>query len=424
MNQHHKISRTHRSRPRLLPLSLSGAMAVTALAQDAGRVDKLENENKELRKRLEALEDVAKKEGILSSGESPKYVKALSSTTLTGFVTSSYFYNTGKPGDRVSDGYLWNNRDNQFTINKVKLTLASPPVERSGDKWDAAYRVSLIYGEDANSVNTGGLTQGFNELREAYVELNAPVGTGLNIKVGQLISLLNYESGDGGAANNNFSQGFQWYYTGNGPSTGAQVGYNVTDWLDVKLRVQNGLYAGPSDANNPKTFIGSIGVKPCKDLWVNFLGFYGHETIPGNPVTSGASILAGYQLCENFGIGFEGDYFNFDTGATSADLWSVGCFLNYDFVPTFGVALRGEYLKDPDKGGLLGIPVGGRAGSALSASPETDGDLASLALTLNWKPLPCLKIQPEARYDTTSYSQALDGKSHRFLLGAGLTYLF
>ena len=43
------------------------------------------------------------------------------------------------------------------------------------------------------------------------MELNIPIGTGLNVKAGEMISLLNYESGDGGAVNENFSQGYQWY---------------------------------------------------------------------------------------------------------------------------------------------------------------------------------------------------------------------
>jgi hypothetical protein len=71
---------------------------------------------------------------------------------------------------------------NSFNLYKVKLTLASAPVERSGDKWDAGFRASLIFGEDAPIVNTGGERQGLEDLREAFVELNVPIGTGLNVE--------------------------------------------------------------------------------------------------------------------------------------------------------------------------------------------------------------------------------------------------
>ena len=123
--------------------------------------------------------------------------------------------------------------------------------------------------------------------------------------------------------------------------------------------------------------------------------------------------------------GFEFDYFKFNNhfGAADADLWSVGGWFGYDFTEKVGLALRAEHLRDPDGGGLKGIAVGGRAGSAF-ASTDTSGNLTSVALTLNLKPMPNVKIQPEIRYDTTTYSGAFDGQDKRFLIGMGATYAF
>lgn len=396
------------------------AGVVPAFAQTE-RVERLEKENTELKSRLEAVENMMKKEGVMASGKTQP-LKALSEMQISGFATASYFYDTSDPADRKSNGYLWNTSESSFSINKVKLTLASPPVERSGDTWDAGYRASLIFGEDAPIVNTGGENQGLEDLREAYVELNAPVGTGLNIKAGQLISLLNYESGDGGAANANFSQGYQWFYTGNGPSAGVQLGYTFTDWLDVKVRVQNGLYAGAIDNNGGKTVMGAIGIKPMKDLWFSLIGFGGDENKAFS--VTGGSLLAGYQVTEPFALGFEFDYFRFDPSpAPEADFWSIGGWATYDFTPKVGLALRAEHLDDKDGFGLKGIALGGRAGSALM-SPDPEGDLQSFTLTLNYKPVPSVKIQPEIRYDHTSYSGAFDGQDSRFLVGVGISYLF
>jgi hypothetical protein len=394
------------------------------LGQDATKLDKLEKENQELRKRLEALEAVAQKEGLQPSGkEPPKAIAALTDVTLSGFVTASYFYDTSVPGDRTSNGYLWNTSHNAFSLNKVKLTLASKPAERSGEKWDAGYRVSLIFGEDAPVVNTGGEAQGMEALREAYVDMNIPLFEGVNVKAGQLISLLNYESGDGGAVNANFSQGYQWFFTGNGPSAGVQLGYVFTEWLDMKLRVQNGMYAGPFDGNNAKTVMGSLGLKPDKKSWLSLIGFGGKESDTLDIL--GGSVLAGRTFGANDKIttGFEFDYFNFDTPTGDADLWSIGGWFGYEFTSKIGVALRAEYLKDPDGGGLLGINLPGRPTSALT-SPDPDGDLASLTLTLNIRPVPNIKIQPEIRYDATSYTDAFDGQDKRFLVGLGVSYLF
>lgn len=91
-------------------LSLGSPGSVQAQGVDSGKVDRLERENKDLRTRLEALESVAKKEGLLPSGSAPNSLKVLSETTLSGFVQASYFYNTSEPSDRESDGYLWNHQ--------------------------------------------------------------------------------------------------------------------------------------------------------------------------------------------------------------------------------------------------------------------------------------------------------------------------
>ena len=55
---------------------------------------------------------------------------------------------------------------------------------------------------------------------------------------------------------------------------------------------------------------------------------------------------------------------------------------------------------------------------------DPDGDLSSLTLTLNYKPVASLKIQPEIRFDHTSYKGGLDGKKDRVIVGVGVTYLF
>ncbi len=389
------------------------------------RMERLEKENQELKSRLESIEAMMKKEGVRASLPTNS-VKALSNISLSGFVTASYFYDTSQPADHRANGYLWNTTENSFSLNKVKVTLASAPVERSGDTWDAGFRTSLIFGEDSAIVNTGGEVQGLEALREAYVEMNIPIGTGLNVKAGQLISLLNYESGDGGAVNANFSQGYQWFYTGNGPGAGAQLDYQFTDWLDVKARVQNGLYAGAIDNNGAKTMMGSIGLKPMKDLWFSLIGFGGEEASgPGGFSLAGGSLLAGYQPMKPLGLGLEFDYFTFDPVGSSSDaiLWSIGGWVTYDINEKFGVALRAEYLDDQDGFGIKGIALGGRAGSAIM-SPDANGDLSSITLTLNYKPLPNIKIQPEVRWDHTSYAAGFDGQDNRFMVGAGISYLF
>ncbi len=379
------------------------------------RMERLEKENAELKKRLDSLEGMAQKEGLIPSAPPSYLVKALSEIQISGFVQASYFYNAAKPDDGMSDAYLWNTKDNSFSLNKFKLTLASKPV--ASDKWDAGFKASLMFGEDAPQLNTPGNNSSFNDLREAYVELNVPIGTGLNIKAGELISLLNYESGDGGAANVNFSQGNQWWFTGNGPSAGVQATYNFTDKIGLTARVDNGLFQGPVDNNDGKAYSASLNIKPTKDFWFNIYPFFDEQ--PGGVETMGVGSIGGLQITEKLGTGYEVDYFNFDTPGGSSDLWSIGGWIWYDFTPKVGLAFRADYIGSPD--GVLGPAV--RPGAGI-VTTDSDGDLASFTLTLNWKPVSNIKIQPEIRWDTTSYDDGLDGHKSRFTVGAGISYLF
>ena len=405
-------------------LITTAGLAAQAQTTDADRINQLESKNQTLQQRLDALEDVVKKEGLAPSGTSTNMVSALSKINISGFVQASYFYNTRRPADGMNDAYLWNTKDNSFSLNKFKLTVASDPV--ATDKWDAGFRASIMLGDDATALNSAGSSgtganTSFNDLREAYVELNVPIGTGLDIKAGEMISLLNWESGDGGAANPNFSQGNQWWYTGNGPSAGIQATYNFTDKIGLTVRVDNGLFQGPVDVNSGKAFSGSLNFKPTKDLWFNLIGWYESASGGDNDI-SGFSMIGGYQVTSKLGTGWEADYFNFSSTANASDLWSVGGWIWYDFTSKVDLALRADYVDDRD--GLLGPAV--RSGAGLPFSPDSDGSIGSVTLTLNNKPVPSIKIQPEIRYDYTSYANglAVNGKKDRIIIGCGVTYMF
>ena len=403
-------------------------IAGTAQAQstaESTQITQLQQQNQALQQQLNTLEDVAKKAGIMpSSGNADPPVSAMSNISISGFVQASYFYNTENPAGGENAGYLWNTLNNSFDINKVKITIASPPAERSGDKWDAGFRLSLMAGQDAPILNTDSGVTGFDYLREAYVDLNVPIGTGLNIKAGELISLLNYESGDGGAANENFSQGYQWYFTGNGPEAGVQLDYQFTDWLDVKFRVENGLYGGAISTADRKGVMGSIALTPSKNLWIDLNGF-GGEGI-GHEQADGAEVLAGYQVTPQLGTGFEGDYFYLtDDAGDWGNMWSLGGWIWYNFTSEVGLAFRADYVNAANGIGinennpLAPPPLGGGI-----VSSDYAGSIGSLTLTLNYMPTPNFKIQPEIRYNYTTYSGGFAGKDNQFIIGCGATYMY
>jgi hypothetical protein len=371
-----------------------GAGIASAGAQDASRLDKLEKENSDLKKRLENIEALATKEGILPKDKLPnKTLKFLAESEISGFVTASYFYDFSKPKDGVSNGYLWTRNHNSISLNKAKLAIQRKA--KAGDEFDVGYKVAMIWGQDAPIVNTGGAAQGVESIRDAYIEMHVPVGNGLNIKAGQLISLLNWESGDGGAVNANFSQGNQWFFTGNGPSTGVQVGYAFSDQWNLNVRVQNGLYTGLVDANSGKIGMASLGYKPDAKTGINFIGFGGYE--PFGQIVGG-SILASRQLTEkyNLTLATELDLFSVQTKPVGGqDYWSVGGWLTADLCEKVGVA------RPPATRSGSATPRSGSKSSATTRSTATSANsVAAKSFARAWaRPL---ELAQRARWNASS----------------------
>jgi hypothetical protein len=91
------------------------------------------------------------------------------------------------------------------------------------------------------------------------------------------------------------------------------------------------------------------------------------------------------------------------------------------------VAFRGEFLKDQDGIGINTFGANSLApapfGSGIS-STQNHGDLGSLTATLNLHPTASLKIQPEIRYNKTTYAGGFEGKNNQVIIGVGASYLF
>ncbi len=150
---------------------------------------------------------------------------------------------------------------------------------------------------------------------------------------------------------------------------------------------------------------------------MNIYGFW-HDQ-PGDNETKGFGTIGGLQITDKLSTGYEFDYFNFDNAGDRTDVWSIGSWTSLEVTPTTGFAFRADFIDS--HGGVLGPAM--RPGSGITTT-DVDGNLASFTLTLNWKPMPNVKVQPEIRLDTTSFAEGLDSHGARLTVGAGVTYMF
>jgi hypothetical protein len=194
---------------------------------------------------------------------------------LSGYIDAGYSYNFNGIGGVAAR--VLNSADNgghgDFNLNAVKLTLAKDLTD--ANELQGGFRVDLKLGEDVNGftdTSDDGLGNS-NELlvQQAYVILRAPVGNGIDIKVGKFASLLGYE-GDDRPANLNISYGYDYFFVTT-LQTGVVGAYKFNDVVDVQFGVTNGsgvdnnigtsfTFAGLTavDSNDGVALTGSINV--------------------------------------------------------------------------------------------------------------------------------------------------------------------
>jgi len=123
---------------------------------------------------------------------------ALASTTISGYVDTSAEWVPGTGNQNVPP-YKFNSpsKADGFNLDVIQLRIDKPLDESD---WAAGYRVDLWFGPDANVLGTSstGINDSDFNIRQAYVALRAPIGTGLDFKMGVFDSIIGYESIEAG----------------------------------------------------------------------------------------------------------------------------------------------------------------------------------------------------------------------------------
>ena len=80
--------------------------------------------------------------------------------------------------------------------------------------------------------------------------------------------------------------------------------------------------------------------------------------------------------------------------------------------------MRGEYFNDNDGARTSGAPANA------PFAPNTGQELYSVALTINFKPVPEVRIAPELRWDRSTDTTAFDGHQDQLTIGVGVAYFY
>jgi hypothetical protein len=310
---------------------------------------------------------------------------ALSSTTLSGYVDTSAHWNIGTGNASLPaigpNGASGTSKADGFNLNVVAITLSHPPGE--GD-WAAGYNATLLYGADAKGYNNtvGSATSDFS-LKDAYVELKAPVGNGLDFKIGTFAQPLGYEVYEtGNNPNYTRSYGYEIEPTS---LTGIMLAYTFCPCLSANAGIANVWSPGVNNRANPfgiaglpaesyKAYFGSLTFTAPKDT-----GFLEGSTLSMGFVNGFDTGVLGEKTSLYIGgamktpvkcltVGWAYDYVMLDknaTGNTSAYQSAVGGYLILQATDKLSFNTRFEYMAQSHNAALV-------AASGLSTRQATE----------------------------------------------------
>jgi len=278
----------------------------------------------------------------------------LPATTLSGYVDTSAIWNLGT-GKTQANRFVNTGADRQdgFNLNVVKLQLEKALDEGT---WSAGYKAELWAGPDAAGL-PGSTGLGSNlAIKQAYVALRAPVGNGIDIKIGQFDPIIGYEVADS-YANPNFSRSFGFAYEPLG-HTGVLASYQFSEVFGVAAGVAN-TYDRPINAKvateSRKTFMSGITIKAPESL-----GFLAGSSLYAGVIDGGndkqkdtINLYAGASIAtpiKALSLGLAYDYVaNLTANGSYANAYAV--YASYQLTEKLKTNLRGEYANN--SGGLL-----------------------------------------------------------------------
>jgi hypothetical protein len=325
---------------------------------------------------------------VVQAEEKPnQLLTALSSTTISGYVDTSAHWTLGT-GNGNPPGYAYNTAAKQdgFNVNVVDIQLEKPLDEGT---WSAGYKVELWFGPNAavlgNNIALGG---GGNDvsLKQAYVALRAPVGNGIDIKIGTWDTIIGYEVANAGG-NPNYTR--SWGYSMEPTSqSGILASYQINKVIGVTAGIANlwspgigGGVARSPRTESDKSYLAAItltapdsfGAFAGSALYAGFVDGYSAGTFFGtaNDVTSyylGGTLATPIKQLK---IGAAWDYVEAHDNSFGGNGYaqSVALYASVQATEKLSFHARGEWFDPTDAFTAPGIP---QEGIALTGTIQYD----------------------------------------------------
>ena len=281
---------------------------------------------------------------------------------MSGFVDTSYTWSFNRPDSRTNSLRVFDTRAGDFMVNNVELVLEKPVNADSR----VGFRTDLDFGTDSEVL--GSVTSGLGanahthgqagetavsdevELQQAYAEFLAPLGNGLDIKMGKFVTMHGAEVIEA-KDNWNFSRSFLFGYAIPFTHTGMRASYPWTEWLSTTMGVSNG-WDIVDDNNKAKTLEFNTTIVPTKTTSLGVTYMFGAEKArDSHDRRHLVDVVAGWNPTEqlalklNYDLGWEDDGLS-NTPAENAQWQGIAMYGRYQWLPWWATALRWEWFSD------------------------------------------------------------------------------
>lgn len=366
----------------------------------------LKAEIEALKQRLTSLErqlTTAELGGTSSIGEKegPALVElpsGLQGLGISGYADVAYQYSLNEPdGSTTTTGRAFDKASNGFTPHAFELVFEKPMT----DQMPIGFRTDLFFGDDAEVIHSSGagLATDQFDLQQAYITAKAPVGDGIDFKVGKFVTLLGAEVIES-PANWNYSRSFMFLYSIPFTHTGALASYPVFGELgSATFGVVNG-WDVVNDTNNGKSLLGNLTFTPMEGVTLASNLITGPERASNDHDNRTVLDLVGsWQATEQLAFMANYDYGHESsltqgtglTGFESANWQGLALYTKYDVTDTWSLAGRWEWFDDKDNVRT--------ALTSINGGVPTDIDFYGWTLTSQWKLYEHVLARLEYRHD-------------------------
>ena len=312
--------------------------------------------------------------------------------TIGGWGTAGINYNTDDPHDHTNGPMNMTDHNGEF--NLYQLDLFVEKAINKGENWDVGGRLDYMFGTDTRYTQAAGTwdTKLMNAdsyynmaVPQAYVEVYAPVGTGLSAKIGHFYTIIGYESVP--SALNFFASHTYSFKSSPFTTTGALFNYSLNDQWSVNLGAVKGM---DNFDLNPGAWAQMSGLNWANAATGTSLSFTimqgnGYQNMPNNDLEYYSVIFQQQMGKWHYVLQHDRGTVNHavNNNQSTAAWYSVVNYLTYQLDDVWGLGVRGEWFRDQN------------------GFRYNNGEAGYYAITggVNWKPKAWLLVRPEVRYD-------------------------